>query len=94
MNGPRAAPSWRSRWCGPLMLALLGPVWPPCQATAETDPAGIEFFERKIRPVFVEHCHACHSAAAQQNGKLRGGLLVDSQAGLARGGDSGPAVVP
>jgi hypothetical protein len=44
--------------------------------------------------VFVEHCHACHSAAAQQNGKLRGGLLVDSQAGLARGGDSGPAVVP
>jgi hypothetical protein len=51
---------------------------------------GIEFFERKIRPVLVEHCYRCHSAATKQ----RGGLVLDSREGLRRGGDSGPAVVP
>src|SRR5947209_8081325 len=55
------------------------------------DQAGIEFFERKIRPVLVEHCYACHSETAK---KLRGGLLLDSRDGLRKGGDSGPALVP
>jgi len=60
---------------------------------AEPDRAGIEFFEAKIRPVLVEHCYQCHSAKAAVEKKLKGGLLVDSRDGLAKGGDSGPAVV-
>ena len=56
------------------------------------DPAvGLEFFEQRIRPVLVEHCHECHSASAK---KLQGGLRMDSRAGLIAGGDSGPAIVP
>jgi len=51
----------------------------------------IEFFETKIRPVLVEHCHSCHSADSKI---VRGGLLVDSRESLRLGGDSGPAVVP
>ncbi len=51
----------------------------------------IEFFEKKIRPVLVEHCYECHSASAK---KIRGGLLVDSAKIFRDGGDSGPAVVP
>ncbi len=53
--------------------------------------AGAEFFEKKIRPVLVEHCFSCHSAKAE---KLKGNLLLDSRAGLLKGGALGPAVVP
>jgi hypothetical protein len=54
---------------------------------------GVAFFEKKIRPVLVEHCYACHSAEAQAKKKLRGGLLLDTSAGLLAGGDTGPAIV-
>jgi hypothetical protein len=50
-----------------------------------------DFFEKKVRPVLVEHCYKCHSA---QSAKVRGGLLLDTRDGLRRGGESGPAVVP
>lgn len=62
-------------------------------ATAE-DRKGIEFFEKKIRPVLVEHCYRCHSAESVKNKKLRGGLLLDSKETMLTGGDSGPALVP
>src|SRR5262245_24648482 len=59
------------------------------------DPSpGIAFFQQKIRPVLVEQCYSCHSAEAQKNRKLKGGLLLDSKAALLKGGDSGPAIVP
>src|SRR5690349_3699494 len=51
----------------------------------------VEFFEKKIRPIFVERCYKCHSAQAE---KVKGGLLLDSREGLLKGGDSGPAIVP
>jgi hypothetical protein len=54
------------------------------------DP-GIEYFEKKIRPVLVEHCYKCHSTEAK---KPKGGLLLDSRAGLRKGGESGLALVP
>jgi hypothetical protein len=50
-----------------------------------------EFFEKKVRPVLVEHCLKCHGADAR---KVKGGLRLDSRAALLRGGDGGPAVVP
>src|SRR5262249_555275 len=53
--------------------------------------AGIEFFEKKIRPVLVEHCYECHSS---QSKKKRGELLLDSRAGVRKGGESGPVIVP
>jgi hypothetical protein len=60
-------------------------------AGAPPEAAGLEFFEKKVRPVLVEHCYKCHSAEAK---KPRGGLALDSGAALRQGGDSGPAVVP
>ena len=59
-----------------------------------TDAVGLEFFEKKIRPVLVEHCYQCHSAKAQAANKLKGGLRLDTQGGTRAGGDTGPAVVP
>ncbi|HXG10340.1 MAG TPA: DUF1553 domain-containing protein [Gemmataceae bacterium] len=60
----------------------------------EVGGEGVDFFEKKIRPVLVEHCYQCHSAEAEAKKKLRGGLRVDSREGLLKGGDSGPAIVP
>ncbi len=52
---------------------------------------GLKFFEKKIRPILVEHCYSCHSDQAR---KLKGGLRVDGRDFLLKGGDSGPVVVP
>lgn len=57
----------------------------------ELTPAHGEFFERKIRPLLAEHCYECHSATAK---RVRGGLLLDSRAGVIQGGDTGPAIAP
>ncbi len=53
--------------------------------------SGDEFFEKKIRPVLVEKCYACHGS---KTAAPMGGLRVDSAEGLRKGGDTGPAVVP
>ncbi len=61
-------------------------------ATSAAPPqAGIEFFEKKIRPLLSEHCYSCHSTQAK---KQKGGLLLDTRDGLRKGGESGPALVP
>src|SRR5712691_7796480 len=59
-------------------------------AAAEPATEQIEFFEKKIRPLFVEHCYTCHSEKAE---KLKGGLRLDTPEALLKGGDSGPAVI-
>jgi hypothetical protein len=59
-------------------------------ASPEPDHAGVEFFEKKIRPIFVEHCYQCHSKDAE---KVKGGLLLDTRDGLLKGGDTSPAIV-
>jgi hypothetical protein len=55
------------------------------------DREGIDFYEKKIRPIFAEHCYKCHSAEAK---KVKAGLLLDSLEGMLKGGSSGPALVP
>lgn len=50
----------------------------------------LELFEKKVRPILVNHCYTCHSAET----KPAGGLRVDDRNGLILGGDEGPAVVP
>ncbi len=59
------------------------------QSPAKADQ--LEFFERSVRPILAEHCYSCHSSKAK---KLKANLLVDSRAGLLRGGDSGAAIAP
>jgi hypothetical protein len=60
---------------------------------AMLDPAQVEFFESKIRPVLIEHCYACHAAEGEGEG-IKGGLRLDFAAGWQTGGDSGPAIIP
>ena len=51
----------------------------------------LDFFEREIRPLLVQHCFECHSVNA---GRLKAGLYLDSRQAMLKGGDSGPALVP
>lgn len=69
-------------WLGCCVLAGSGVQLAP----AADDPAGLEFFESRIRPVLVEQCYSCHSAEAATQGKLRGGLNLDSRPAMRRGG--------
>ena len=52
--------------------------------------AAAEFFEKKIRPLFVKHCYECH---AHDKAGDSGQLAVDSRAALLKGGDRGPILV-
>ena len=51
--------------------------------------AALEFFEARVRPLLIEHCYECHSAA-----DVNGGLRLDSRDGVLAGGDSGPTAKP
>ena len=51
----------------------------------------VEFFEKNVRPIFIERCYECHSSESK---KLKGGLRLDSKHGWSVGGDTGPAIVP
>lgn len=46
---------------------------------------GVAYFEKHIRPVLIERCYSCHSS---QSKSVKGGLLLDSKAGVLKGGDS------
>ena len=49
------------------------------------------FFEKKIRPILVDKCYSCHTAETPKGAK--GGLVLDTKAGMLKGGESGPAVI-
>ncbi|MBM3971006.1 MAG: DUF1553 domain-containing protein [Planctomycetes bacterium] len=91
MNSP--ASHWRN---GPLRLAvrlLLSVMMVGTVANnvvhADDTARGVEFFEKKIRPLLVKHCYECHGPA-EASAKLR----LDSRAGWEKGGQGGPAIVP
>ena len=56
---------------------------------AEPTTHELAFFESKIRPLLVEHCYECHSVETKQ----KGGLVLDTKAGVLKGGDTGPTLV-
>jgi mono/diheme cytochrome c family protein len=57
-------------------------------AARAADPAAVEFFEKRIRPILVENCVGCHGPE-----KHKAGLRLDSASAAMKGGDSGPAIV-
>ena len=65
-------------------VALVISLAMPCHVATAAGVGGAEFFESRIRPVLVEHCHECHAGDAAE-----GGLRLDSRAGFDAGGKSG-----
>ena len=73
-----------SKWWQTANLLL---VWASlgCGTGARSD----ELFLNRVAPILETRCLGCHRGAA-----ARGGLSLETAAGLARGGDSGPPVEP
>jgi hypothetical protein len=51
---------------------------------------GLDFFEKKVRPLLEARCLECHSEAK----KIKGGLRLDIREGWVKGGDTAPPVMP
>src|SRR5262245_61713178 len=75
---------------GLLTLLIVGVLGLAAPVAADPTPEGVEFFEKKIRPLLVAKCHGCHSAGKEPKANLG----LDSGPGLLKGGDNGPVVVP
>src|SRR3954470_1024242 len=74
-------------WPGLSCLALS----PPAAAGepgGKIDPATVDFFETKVRPVLANHCWQCHGPDRQ-----KASLRLDSREALLKGGETGPAIV-
>ncbi len=72
-----------------VLLAACGLAFATIVRAGEPDAAGLELFEKRVRPLLVERCEECHSGEEPESG-----LGVDSLAALLRGGTRGPAIVP
>ena len=83
---------------GATLLAMIASVNVlACQSVWASDPfpskptdEQLEFFEKEIRPIFVENCYICHS----EHHKEAGGLRVDDFRAITNEGKNGSAVVP
>lgn len=78
------------------VLSLVVPAAFAAMATVAADEMAATakqaaFFEARIQPVLAQRCYSCHSANAPE---VKGGLRLDTRAGVRKGGASGPAVVP
>jgi cytochrome c553 len=81
----------KASWLWLALVSLAGTTPKLCAAPpVGSDAKGVEFFETRIRPLLANTCYQCHG---QESKKAKGGLLLDSQEGLLRGGDSGPLFV-
>ena len=74
----------------PFLLVAIQATTTVAQTATQPAPEAVEFFEKQIRPVLVEHCYECHSATANE---LEGGLMLDNRAAMEKGGDNGKIVV-
>ena len=52
---------------------------------------GDKLFIEKVQPVFSANCYGCHSSRLSSP---KSGLILDTKAGLQKGGDLGQDVVP
>ena len=74
--------STQALWCMVAFHASMG--------FSESVNEQLNFFEKKIRPVLVEHCYECHASESKEVG---GKFLLDSRAGVRAGGESGAVIV-
>jgi len=73
-------------------LAAAAMFWQPAPVAARAggvDPASVEFYTKNVQPILQANCYRCHGAPNH-----RGGLTIDTQAGMMKGGHDGPVIVP
>ncbi len=76
--------------CAGAVWMLASGVGLAAEPSNKLSPEGVEFFEKRIRPILVANCYECHSVDRK---KKEGGLSLDSREAVLKGGESGPAIV-
>jgi hypothetical protein len=71
------------------VLVLLAVIGVGASVSSAADPAAIDFFETKVRPLLSEHCYSCHGPQKQKSA-----LRLDHISLALKGGENGPALVP
>lgn len=84
-SGPRSLRGWTVFTTPAFLFAAVLVSNAPSGAAEELSPEKIEFFEKQVRPLLVDHCQKCHGSEKQE-----GGLRLDSRSAVLRGGDTGP----
>ena len=72
-------------------LATIAALSRPTAVSAAADPAPntVAYYNEKVLPIFQTNCYRCHGGENH-----RGGLQIDSKAGLLKGGRDGAVLVP
>jgi cytochrome c len=59
------------------------------QSGAGPNPASVEFYTQNVQPILKTNCYRCHGGPNH-----RGGLSIDTRAGLMKGGRDGAVLSP
>jgi cytochrome c len=59
------------------------------QAAGQNEAAKPEFYTTKVQPILQANCYRCHGGMNH-----RGGLSIQTRAGMLKGGHEGPVLVP
>ncbi|WP_230776733.1 PSD1 and planctomycete cytochrome C domain-containing protein [Roseiconus lacunae] len=81
--------NWLSAVVRVCVLILIPSMLAVGNDTTVLDLTQVEFFEKEVRPLLIEHCLDCHGGD-----EADGGLSLDSFDRIMKGGDSGAAAVP
>jgi len=60
-----------------------------CPSSYAIEPAELEFFETRVRPILAENCFECHGPDKQKSD-----MRLDHISSVLEGGSRGPAIVP
>ena len=90
----RKSPHWTRVTLGAAACLLLGAAWLPAGRTVQgaviyTETDTPEFYTARVQPILQANCYRCHAGLNH-----RGGLLLDTEAGLRKGGHDGAVLVP
>ncbi|NYF78824.1 c-type cytochrome domain-containing protein [Granulicella arctica] len=63
--------------------------WSLRSVRAQDNPGTVEFYTSKVQPVLESNCYRCHGGMNR-----RGGLSLQTKAGMLKGGHDGTVLVP
>ncbi len=72
-----------------LVAGLVLAAWGMGSVRAEEDASKPEYFPTRVQPIFEANCYRCHGGMNH-----RGGLSMQTRAGLLKGGHDGAVLVP
>ena len=72
---------------GVSMVAMM--TWGLHTVKAQDNPASAAYYTTKVQPIFQKNCSRCHGGPNH-----KGGLNIDTKAGMFKGGHDGSVLVP